>query len=125
VGEPWRSYRIEASEDLIHWQALTNVLATNLLMLLVDADAPNFSHRFYRAAQVKPIPEIGSPHLASNQFLFTLTGEVGRNYQLQASSNLVSWLTLTNVMMTNVTVPFIDAEAAKFPRRFYRIVAPD
>jgi len=125
MGEPWRSYRIEASEDLIHWLPLTNVLATNLLMLLVDADAPNFPHRFYRAAQFDAVPTIGGAQLnGGSQFQFVLNGEAGRNYQLQASSNLVAWTTLTNVIMTNASVPFRDGEAPKFPQRFYRLVAP-
>jgi hypothetical protein len=125
MGEPWRNYRIEASEDLVHWQPLTNVLATNLLMLLVDADAPNFPHRFYRAAQFDVVPTIGGTQISSNSgFQFVLNGETGRNYQLQASSDLVSWTTLTNVIMTNISVPFRDGNASKFSQRFYRIVAP-
>jgi hypothetical protein len=123
-GEPWRSHRIEASEDLIHWQALTNVLATNLHMVLVDADAPNFPYRFYRAAQFNTVPGIGSPQFTSNQFHFTLMGESGRRYQLQASTNLASWITLTNVFMTNSSLPFLDGDAARFPWRFHRIVPP-
>ncbi len=125
TGEPWRSYRLEASEDLIHWQPLTSLLATNLLTLLMDADAPNFPHRFYRAAQFEAVPEIGNAQLnGSNQFQFTLSGEVGRLYQLQASSDLQSWTTLTNVLMTNVSTPFLGEGTAIFPQRFYRIVAP-
>jgi len=123
-AEPWRSYRLETSEDLIHWQPLTNLLATNLLTLLLDAPAPNLPQRFYRAAQFTFVPEISAAQLGSNQFQFTLAGESGRNYQLQASTNLVTWTPLTNIFMTNVSLPFGDGDMLKFPARFYRLVSP-
>ncbi len=124
LAEPWRSYRIEASEDLIHWVPLTNVLSTNLLMQLLDADAAIFPKRFYRAAQFVLVPGFGSAGLtADGQFQFILSGEMGRNCQVQISTNLQSWTTLTNVLMTNQFVPFTDIEGARIPQRFYRIVA--
>ncbi|MDB6108883.1 MAG: Fibronectin type domain protein [Pedosphaera sp.] len=49
----------------------------------------------------------------------SLSGEVGTSYVLQRSSNLTTWLDVTNVMNTNGTVQFID-EAATNNSRFYR-----
>ena len=49
--------------------------------------------------------------------------EPGRNYQLQVSTDLVSWTPLQHILMTNNIVPWIDAAAASFGVRFYRLQA--
>lgn len=121
-GEPWQGYRIEASEDLVNWQPLTYLLATNLLTLLVDADAPNFPRRFYRAVEHSTTPSMTSPVLLqTNGFSFIVTGDMGRNYQVQASTNLLQWLPIQHVLLTNGTTPIVDENAGRYPMRFYRL----
>ena len=71
-----------------------------------------------------PIPRLTSAAmLPGNQFRFTLHGEAGRSYTLQASTNLMNWTALTNFVSATGTNQFTDATAANFPRRFYRAVA--
>jgi hypothetical protein len=44
---------------------------------------------------------------------------------VQASSNCVSWANLTNLIVgANGTLDFIDADAGKYPSRFYRLMLP-
>ncbi|HAM73020.1 MAG TPA: hypothetical protein DCM86_15385, partial [Verrucomicrobiales bacterium] len=45
----------------------------------------------------------------------------GRPASLEASSNLIDWQVLTNLIGTGLEIPFIDAEAATMPWRFYRV----
>jgi len=55
--------------------------------------------------------------LPSGQFGFTFSGAVNTQYIVQASTNLVSWVSL----QTNTgSFQFIDSKASQFPRRFYR-----
>ncbi len=124
-GEPWQSYRLEASQDLTHWVPLRDFISTNLLMDLIDADAPFYDHRFYRAALVQAVPSFG-PSVAADPagFHLSIAGEPGRNYQVQTSSNLFNWVILTNVLATNSLMPFVDRDVQRFDRKFYRIVAP-
>ena len=125
AGEPWRSYRLEASEDLVRWTPVATLLCTNLLTDLVDADALLFPHRFYRAAQFVAAPSFESVSLTGdNQFQLILSGEAGRNYQLQTSTNLIFWTVLTNILMTNSSTPFVDPSVINFPQRFFRLVSP-
>ena len=56
---------------------------------------------------------------ASGQYALTVAGVPGYKYVVQASTNLVNWVS----MQTN-TAPFtfVDADAGKFRQRFYRSV---
>jgi len=49
LGQPGYSYRVEASSDLVTWQSLGSVTATNAVMPFTDATAPGYAARFYRA----------------------------------------------------------------------------
>ncbi|HWN95659.1 MAG TPA: MBG domain-containing protein, partial [Methylomirabilota bacterium] len=49
-GTPGRAYEIQASEDLVTWATLTTVTASPLGVIeALDAEATNYSKRFYRA----------------------------------------------------------------------------
>ena len=122
LAEPWRTWRIEASEDLIHWQPITNLLATNLLSQLIDADAPRYPHRFYRASLSVIQPSMSNPTQTNGLFQFLVQGEPGRNYQIQVSTNLTSWTTLQNILLTNPTTLWSDTNSSRFNTRFYRVI---
>jgi hypothetical protein len=125
AAEPWNKYRIEASEDLVHWVPLTNVVPTNLLCQLVDADAARFDHRFYRSAWV-PCEAVFAPasSMDTQGFHFNLTGETGRVYQVRYSSDLSTWTPLVTLVLTNSPIAVSDPTATNAPQRFYRVVGP-
>jgi uncharacterized delta-60 repeat protein len=60
--------------------------------------------------------------LPGGQFRFTLVGEAGRTYTIQASIDLVTWTALTNFISATGTNDFTDPDAPSFARRFYRAV---
>jgi hypothetical protein len=62
--------------------------------------------------------------LKTNGLFFNLQLSIGLNGQIQVSTNLTSWDTLTNFVGTNVTLIFLDSAATNFNRRFYRAVIP-
>jgi hypothetical protein len=58
--------------------------------------------------------------LSAGQFGFNLSGTAGAQYAVEASTDLVNWVTL----QTNVApFQFIDSNAVQFPRRFYRTLS--
>lgn len=57
-------------------------------------------------------------------FRFALLGEAGRSYTIQASTNLVNWMAVTNFVSATGTNEFTDATAPNFSRRFYHAVSP-
>lgn len=58
--------------------------------------------------------------LPAGQFGFALSGAANAQYLVQASTNLVNWVTL----QTNIgSFQFIDSNTTQFSRRFYRTVS--
>jgi uncharacterized repeat protein (TIGR01451 family) len=69
-----------------------------------------------------PAPRLlSSAVLTNGQFQFILSGQIGTNYIVQASTNLVNWISLTtNVTDANGTFKFTDSSAAAYSGRYYR-----
>ncbi len=71
-------------------------------------------------------PALSGP-FAFNSSGFTLkltTLETNRVYRVQASTNLVSWIDLTNFIPGVTNLIFSDATGTNFHHRFYRVVSP-
>ena len=57
---------------------------------------------------------------SGGQFQFRIVGEPDWWYSIQASSNLVDWITLLTTNTSSGVVEFVDPESIQFPHRFYR-----
>jgi hypothetical protein len=66
---------------------------------------------------------VGQPPSGSG-LNFVLQISPGLSGHIQASTNLMDWLTLTNFGGTNATINFRDATAPNYPHRYYRAVVP-
>ena len=62
--------------------------------------------------------------MTTNGVGFTLQLSKGLNGHIQYSTNLTSWLTLTNFVGTNSTIVFHDSAATNSNSRFYRAIIP-
>src|SRR5207245_7706320 len=58
--------------------------------------------------------------LAPGGFPIQLAGEPGRSYQVEASTNLASWIGLGAVTLSNGLAQYLDTTATNFDKRFYR-----
>lgn len=68
---------------------------------------------------INPAPRLISTGRVGNQFQFSMTGLPGTNYVVQASTNLIDWLSIsTNTAASNGAFQF--AEPGTLQRRFYR-----
>jgi hypothetical protein len=66
-----------------------------------------------------------NPLFQSSGFKFTITGAVpGAEYQIQASTNLTNWTSLTNMVGGQNTFEFTDTAANSYRHRFYRVFQP-
>jgi hypothetical protein len=61
--------------------------------------------------------------LGSGGLEFGITGPTGQVWEIQGSTNLADWLSLTNFSSTNGTATFSDRSAGDFSRRFYRAIS--
>ena len=69
-------------------------------------------------------PRLAEPlRLANGQFQLMFYGQDQLHYALEASSNLVNWVSITNFTATNNPMLLIDPSASSYPKRFYRAVA--
>jgi len=71
-------------------------------------------------------PQLEQPGFVGGQFAANVTGEVGRQYRVQASTNLAAsnWVDLLAFTNSLPSRQFVDPSAANAPGRFYRVVSP-
>ena len=68
----------------------------------------------------EPLFLSGPVILPGGGFQFTLDGTPGFNYNIQASANLVDWLTIGTLTNSSGTIIFTDTNAPLYPNRSYR-----
>ncbi len=74
----------------------------------------------YHAFLLIPGLILTNPSVANGQFKVTVRGTAGQRFAVEASSNLVNWISLdTNTFVTN-SFEWSDAGASGFINRFYR-----
>jgi hypothetical protein len=69
---------------------------------------------------VSPTTVAGGISLPNGSFQFSLEGEAGSTYQIQASTNLSDWITIQSGGPFPGTLILNDTNASHFPHRFYR-----
>ncbi len=120
AGTAGRVYVVQASTNLVNWVSLQTNTAP---FVFVDTNAGSFKQRFYRtydqalyAAAMTPAT-LAAPASSGAQFSFTVTGATGQQYVVQASTNLINWVSL----QTNAApFVFVDTNVGSFKQRFYR-----
>jgi hypothetical protein len=65
-----------------------------------------------------------SPRVASGgRFAFSVTGSAPRGFVLQASTNLLSWSSLSTNLLSGGRADFTNSDPSGFRRRYYRAQA--
>jgi hypothetical protein len=62
--------------------------------------------------------------LPNGQVRLSLNTVPSRSYTLEASTNLVDWVSVETRFASDLSVAFTDTNAPNFSRRFYRAVSP-
>ncbi|MGH7970533.1 MAG: hypothetical protein ACREIC_17545, partial [Limisphaerales bacterium] len=65
-------------------------------------------------------PEISAVGYSASGFVLRLTGQTGRGYIIQYSSDLAHWTDLVNTNISSTTIELVDPQAASSSVRFYR-----
>jgi subtilase family serine protease len=102
---------------------LTNVLYSQVGSYAVqvsDAYGSSISSNATLIVQIPNPPMFNSLVVLSNGAVQVMvTGYAGLTC-IETSTNLVDWVTVTNIVLTNAAVQFTDSSATNFPQRFYR-----
>ena len=74
---------------------------------------------------VTALPVLINPRLAAdNRFSMTVSLDTGTRYRVQGSTNLSSWVDLTNFVSSRSAFQFISTNSPTQNRGFYRLVSP-
>ncbi|MEI6196940.1 MAG: DUF11 domain-containing protein, partial [Verrucomicrobiota bacterium] len=94
----------------------------NTAIATAETPDPNLNDNTASAVvhAIVPAPAVLSGAGVSNGvFHLTVTGTPGINYTVQASTNLVNWL---SIYTNSSPFPFTDPYASNYPTRFYRTI---
>jgi pectate lyase len=116
---------INATNSVFSWRPLvTQANTTNLFGIVVaDNGSPGLSATQSFSVVVNPLtqPYIASNVWTSGRFSLSVDGQVGPDYAVQASSNLLIWDTLLITNSPAMPFSWTDPDTNVYPARFYRI----
>ncbi len=115
---------INANSGLITWTPVLAQLGSNTVTVKVtDNGQPPLSDTttFY-VLVIGQQPQLSAQALPGNLVQLNITGDIGVTYQLQTSTNLMSWSVLTAITPNSSPYPYIDPSSSSIPRRFYRLL---
>ena len=114
-----------ASSGIFTWRPLvTQARSTNPVMVVVrDNGSPSLSATQSFNVTVNPLtaPTVAVPIFTGGQVGFSISGQVGPDYAVQASSNLLDWSTLFITNSPAMPFSWADTNAGASPLLFYRI----
>jgi hypothetical protein len=71
-----------------------------------------------------PPPRLTERGVSNEIFQFTFPGQRGRTNRVESSTDLLNWISITNVFGTNAPVVVRDTNVHQNDLRFYRVVRP-
>jgi hypothetical protein len=121
AGAAGQWYVVQASTNLMAWIPVVTNMAP---FTYTDTNTAAYHQRFFRAVLTVPPPaavaNLSPPTIAGGQFSLTVSGTVGQLYVLQASTNLVDWVSLeTNAVPFTFSAP----DTAAYTQLFFRALA--
>src|SRR6185369_12967463 len=119
---------IVTSSDGIHWTNRPAVFNDTLV-------ASAFGNGYYVAVGggaivISPTDESTRPFLSApavsskGAFQFTISGNIEQPIGIQASHNLMDWVTIMTVPAVSQPSSLLDTSATNLPYRFYRAIIP-
>lgn len=125
LSKPTVRYSVGSSGTMT-FKPTRNVTGTTIITVTVKNGMKNnntvqktFVVTVLAASQATPATLTPATHVAG-QFALTIAGSSGMNYIVQASTNLVNWV---SVQTNAAPFTFTDTEAGQFNQRFYRSVS--
>jgi hypothetical protein len=114
---------INAASGLISWTPILAQFGSNTATVRVTDNGvpPKFDTRTFIVVVTGSPPVLAISPLAGSLKQVIITGDVGLNYDLLSSSNLLNWELLDNIKLPTSPKAYIDPDSAAIPRRFYRL----
>jgi glucuronoarabinoxylan endo-1,4-beta-xylanase len=116
---------VNATNAVFGWRPLVSQAdTTNLITVRVtDNGTPASSAARSFTVTVNPLPQpiVSQVTIAGNQASLVVTGAIGPDYTLLASTNLANWQILATTNPSATPFVMVDADCGVFPARFYLI----
>ena len=119
---------IDAASGLLTWRpAMAQSPSTNALSLVVrDNGAPNLSatQTVFISVSLPASPQISSPSINNGALQFTVTGNSGPDYLVEATTNLSlpgSWMTLSYLSSPALPFCFTNNRLTNISQQYYRL----
>jgi hypothetical protein len=110
-------YAVLYSEDGITWARLQPITSPQPQPAVATIVVPNTN-----SSTTTDVSSVGIEfQLNGNSYKLNLSAMVGQIYQVQASTDLEHWQTLTMLTNNGTVFSFTDQDVAKYPQRFYRL----
>jgi pectate lyase len=117
---------IDTNSGVFTWRPwVTQANTTNPVTIQVfDNGTPTQSATQSFTVTVNPLaqPNVTPSTGAGGQLRLTVTGQVGPDYAVQASTNMAGWQTIYTTNSPPTPFDWIDTNTTAFPARFYRVV---
>jgi hypothetical protein len=112
------------SNGIVSWRpwVIQGNTTNPFTVVVTDNGSPNLSATQAFSVVVNPLaqPSFSPPQLSNGKIGLTVSGQVGPDYAVQGSSNLVNWNTL--VITNPAVMPFTwSTNASGSPMQFFRI----
>jgi len=88
--------------------------------LIISSSSGSVTSLLATLTVVAPPQIVSAALLPGMIFKASLLGTPGLNYRIDASTNLIDWMTITNVIERTDGPTFTDPSAASHQQRFYR-----
>ncbi len=117
---------LDASSGIFGWRPLVSQAnSTNTITIQVaDNGTPSLSVTQSFVVTVNPLgrPSVSAGNYSSGQFVLSVSGDIGPDYIVQASTNLINWSSLFTTNSPVTPFQFTDTNAAAYPIQYYRIL---
>lgn len=118
---------INPNTGVITWRPPTALAGTTnnyFTVLVADNGTPSLTatQSFFVTVNSLARPVFGTPSLIGGQFSMHITGDVGPDYLLQASTNLIDWTSIRTNNSPTLPFDWSDAVSNLWRMRFYRVL---
>jgi hypothetical protein len=117
---------LDAASGIFVWRPLVTQAGSSnrVIVAVTDNGSPNLSatNSFSVIVNALTSPIAGSPTWSAGQFSLVVDGQIGPDYAVQASSNLLDWQTVFSTNSPATPFQWTDPDSGTLPSRFYRIV---
>jgi hypothetical protein len=91
---------------------------------VADNGSPSLTNSMSFQVIIPPVaaPQVSSTHFTNGQFTLQVTGDIGPDYLIETSTNLLHWNTIFTTNSPTLPFTWSDSESGQSAQRFYRVL---